>query len=349
MNPIGLSRWQKIVARCLADLRLAGILLMGGVTSFVILPFGVFRALNGEWTAAGVDAILVLGIWGAVVHAARTGRTAVPGAAITLFVAVGAVVVTYLIQIAGVFWMYTVLIATFLLAPRWLALAANVLVIAGALLTPGVLDNPSLRLTFLATSSLITLYAFGSVVFTDYQRSQLERLASRDPLTGVPNRRMIELELPQVVASHLRTGLPAGLAVLDLDHFKEVNDRHGHVAGDEVLVAFTAIVQGCIRKRDRLYRFGGEEFVLLLPATTAEGVDRALEKLHAELGARLRCPSGPVRTSIGASMLQPGDDWRTWLDRADAALYDAKRSGRDRVCTVEGTLRVGAVAAQDAG
>src|SRR5690606_16872521 len=135
------------------------------------------------------------------------------------------------------------------------------------------------------------------------------------------NRRMMELELAENVVSHRRAGLPAGLAVLDLDPFKQVNDRHGHVVGDPVREDFGAIVQGCIRKRDRLYRFGGEEFVLLLPSTTTDGIARALDKLHAELGARLQCPSGPVRVSIGASMLQAGDDWRSWLDRADSALY----------------------------
>jgi diguanylate cyclase (GGDEF)-like protein len=334
----GLDRRQRLIARCLADLRLSSILLMGVVTATVIVPFAVFRALNGQWQAAGVDTILVLGICCAVLHAARTGRTGVAGTVIAIFVAAGAVAVTTLIDIAGVFWMYTVMIATFLLAPRWLALAANAGVIAGALLIPGVLDNPSLRLTFVATAGLITLYALGTSLISDYQRAQLERLASHDPLTGVPNRRMLEVELEQVLATHLRAGLPAGLAVLDLDHFKAVNDEHGHVAGDAVLVAFTRLLQESIRKRDRLYRFGGEEFVLLLPSTTADGVARALEKLHALLGERLRGPSGPVHTSIGAAMLQSGDDWRRWLDRADAALYAAKRGGRNRICMDADTL-----------
>jgi len=234
---------------------------------------------------------------------------------------------------AGLLWSYLVLVGNFMLADRRIALAANTLLIAASPFINDALSENFTLLAFLATSVLLTLHTFGVIRWAEQQRDRLNRMASMDPLTGAPNRRSMELELREAVLAHQRLGLPAALAVLDLDHFKRVNDTHGHEAGDRVLVAFTQLVQGSIRKRDRLFRFGGEEFVLLLPSTSREGVEVALRKLCTLVREQLQGPDAPIQVSIGASMLREGDDWPTWLCRADAELYQAKQSGRNRVCT----------------
>jgi diguanylate cyclase (GGDEF)-like protein len=110
-----------------------------------------------------------------------------------------------------------------------------------------------------------------------------------------------------------------------------VNDQFGHDTGDRVIIAFVGRVQACIRKRDRIYRLGGEEFVLLLPDTDHSGARVALEKVRDAIQAEPLVDGLRITASIGAAMLEPDDDWPRWLARADSALYQAKDAGRDRV------------------
>jgi diguanylate cyclase len=176
----------------------------------------------------------------------------------------------------------------------------------------------------------VGLFAFIFAYQTARQRSQLEALASHDPLTGAGNRRLLERELDAEVQQFNRSPRPVALVVLDLDHFKQVNDRFGHEAGDRVLADFARILRERLRKLDRIYRFGGEEFVLLLPVTPPSGLPTVLEKLQQAVREQLKGPGGPVTVSMGAASLHADETWSEWLARADAAMYRAKKAGRDR-------------------
>lgn len=164
---------------------------------------------------------------------------------------------------------------------------------------------------------------------------QLEALAHRDELTGVLNRRSAMQVLEAERQRMLRTGQPFGVALFDLDHFKQINDRFGHVVGDEVLRRFVLGAATQMRVVDRLGRYGGEEFLLLLPGTedladaqaAADRVrvgiaDQAWAELHPELS---------VTVSAGVSLCRPQDTHEQLLARVDSALYAAKRDGRNRV------------------
>ena len=118
--------------------------------------------------------------------------------------------------------------------------------------------------------------------------------------------------------------------MLDLDHFKQVNDRHGHQAGDAVLVRFAQVVEAATRRSDRLFRTGGEEFVLLLPGAEPDILGHVGAMLVRTVAAEVRCGSDPVTVSVGITPLLPGDDAIRWLRRADRAMYRAKRDGRNR-------------------
>jgi diguanylate cyclase (GGDEF)-like protein len=148
---------------------------------------------------------------------------------------------------------------------------------------------------------------------------QLRRAATTDPLTGLVNRRAWEAEAARVLAHATRTGEPVTVAILDLDHFKEVNDRSGHEAGDDLLRELTARWSGELRLADLLGRYGGDEFVLCLPGTDAAGTAEILARLDA---------SHPFRWSVGTATAVEGDTLSTMLSRADAALYEHKRSSR---------------------
>ncbi|CAA7623013.1 putative Diguanylate cyclase [Magnetospirillum sp. LM-5] len=164
---------------------------------------------------------------------------------------------------------------------------------------------------------------------------RLELLARTDPLTGLANRRHFMERLAVDIMRAQRTGAPLTVLAVDLDHFKQVNDRWGHAAGDDTLVNFARTALGQLRASDMLARLGGEEFVISLPDTplhqATEVATRILEAIRAQ---EMETEQGRFRytASIGATSLrQDSDDCDALLGRADAAMYRAKQSGRDRI------------------
>lgn len=166
----------------------------------------------------------------------------------------------------------------------------------------------------------------------------------RDPLTGLFNRHTFDLRLMQVTELCHHGGC-ACLAALDIDHFKRVNDTFGHLYGDEVLLHFAQIMQRQFRYTDFLFRFGGEEFIILLTNTTLGGAASALERFRAVV-ADYRFPAvGQVTVSTGYTQIQAGTLPTTLVDWADRALYRAKETGRNRVVSYEDIRVVGEVEA----
>ncbi|BDU71721.1 GGDEF domain-containing protein [Mesoterricola silvestris] len=161
---------------------------------------------------------------------------------------------------------------------------------------------------------------------------ELRELATQDSLTGLSNRRSFSTQAARVLAYHQRYGLEASLLFIDIDHFKAVNDRHGHAAGDRVILHLAAVLRRTIREFDLHCRYGGEEFVLLLPnSSLAEGLHVA-ERIREEVG-HAGSATVPYTVSVGlaASRAQARDPLEDLLARSDAALYRAKQGGRDRV------------------
>lgn len=171
-----------------------------------------------------------------------------------------------------------------------------------------------------------------------YKRAtHFEQMARTDELTGLFNRRVMTESLATETARATRYSSPLCIQMIDLDHFKKINDTHGHPVGDEVLGRFAKIIAGTVRAADIAARFGGEEFCVLLPGTDAGGghefAERTREKLSDETFVGLKGKTFSVTCSIGVAQFRPGDDEPTDLiERADKALYQAKREGRDRTC-----------------
>ena len=160
---------------------------------------------------------------------------------------------------------------------------------------------------------------------------QLEDLVATDELTGLFNRRHF-LRLAARELENMGPGRQHGLALIDLDHFKRINDAHGHAAGDRVLQTFAAVARACLRDGDVIARYGGEEFVLLLPNTDADQFTACCERLREAFASAE--PVGVVvdnlSLSAGMTLLLAGDELDEALQRADQALYQAKRGGRNR-------------------
>ncbi|MBU3056628.1 GGDEF domain-containing protein [Pseudomonas indica] len=160
---------------------------------------------------------------------------------------------------------------------------------------------------------------------------QLEDLVATDELTGLFNRRHF-LRLAARELGQLAPGRQLGLALIDLDYFKRINDVHGHAAGDRVLQTFAAVARACLRDGDVLARYGGEEFVLLLPNTDADQCTACCERLREAFSQAepVGVQVDNLSLSVGMTLLNCGDDLDEALQRADQALYRAKRGGRNR-------------------
>jgi diguanylate cyclase (GGDEF)-like protein len=169
------------------------------------------------------------------------------------------------------------------------------------------------------------------------QREQLRALATRDPLTGLANRRVMEETLERQCREAARLGRPLVVALLDLDRFRDYNRRHGHLAGDAVLRALATLLEDVHRDADVACRFGGDEFVVILPGVTAADALGRLELLKSRLAARLTSQDGghhePITASIGiAESPADGTDPAALIAAADEAMYRAKQAGGDRIC-----------------
>jgi two-component system cell cycle response regulator len=172
------------------------------------------------------------------------------------------------------------------------------------------------------------------------QTRRLESLIFEDSLTGLANRRYILTQLGSQVSGARRHGRPLSVAIVDIDHFKAVNDRHGHQAGDRVLVAVARALAENLRAEDHLGRLGGEEFLVVLPDTDATAAARVTDKLRCEAALTV-VELGAERVGVTVSMgvaTWAGEAPEDLLRRADRALYDAKAAGRDRALAAPATV-----------
>ncbi len=174
-------------------------------------------------------------------------------------------------------------------------------------------------------------------------QEQLEverKRAITDPLTGLFNRFALMDHL-NVAIVEMPADKPPSLLMIDVDHFKAINDNHGHLIGDRVIRFVAQTVQKNIKGQDVAARYGGEEFTVLLPATGTKGAEAVAEAIRiAVAGAQLvradnKKPLGQITVSAGVATYQPGEDMMDLINRADQALYRAKNTGRDRVCLAE--------------
>ena len=162
--------------------------------------------------------------------------------------------------------------------------------------------------------------------------------AFHDPLTGVSNRAAMEEALPREVELGLRHVMSLSMLIVDLDHFKKINDGYGHAAGDSVLRSAAKTMQRALRTSDQIFRFGGEEFVILLPATDIDGAHIVAERIRKSMEETTTPCDGKhirVTASIGVAQLKDNDNQHLLFDKADKAVYRAKALGRNQVMRYE--------------
>jgi diguanylate cyclase (GGDEF)-like protein len=297
----------------------------------VVTGFVFYRFFTGDVTGALINAAIVV-LLSISLLLGRIPR--LRQSALILFgfvISLSCLLSAMLVSPNGLLWTYLVLWINFLVLPRHLAFGCNIIITLTLTASFTLFDSLLEQISWVTVAILIS--GFG-LVFTNQlreQRRMLSELATLDPLTGAGNRRLMQYDLERAVAERGRSRRPATLVVLDLDHFKRINDEHGHEAGDRVLADFVEALRETLRIEDGLYRLGGEEFVVLLRDMDAETARASLDELHGRLSGQLQGPETPLHFSAGAAVLADGENWSKWLARADRALYRAKHAGRDRL------------------
>lgn len=175
------------------------------------------------------------------------------------------------------------------------------------------------------------IFSFADITRMEWEKAILERQALTDSLTGIHNREKFDETLALEVDRARRYGTPLSLIMFDIDHFKDVNDLHGHQVGDTVLISLTRIISAHIREHDIFARWGGEEFMILAPGIPAESAAQLAEKLRGLVEEADFPVAGHVTISLGVAQFQADDTPRSLAKQVDDALYRAKRGGRNRV------------------
>lgn len=304
---------------------------MGLVGLVAVAPFALWRWMRQEYLLAVLDSGLVVVIITAMIWGWRGGSMRYIAYFATLPVSAFAAIISVVSPESGYYWIFVAILTNAMLLPKPGAAALLSLVMVAVAMLLGAPQSIFQLTTVAVTLVMAVLFSYVFASRADRQRRQLESLALRDPLTGLDYRRAFEAAIEQALREAEGGQQIFGLALLDLDGFKDVNDVHGHEAGDAVLRQLSGLISDYLRASDRLFRIGGEEFVLLLPGADVQGMHARMDNLRQRIQANLHCGGAPITASIGAAGWQNGDTATSWLMRADAAMYRAKHKGRNQV------------------
>jgi diguanylate cyclase (GGDEF)-like protein len=301
------------------------------VVALFVAPFGAFDLSEGRFVLGGaiLAVVALFLVDGVAIHLHK--RPPLPFG--LLLIPIYAALMLSIVQqgMIGILWCYPGVLFCFFVLPRWTALAGSaVLIVTGTPLVDQFV-GPAVAVRFAVSLGLTVVVIH---IITNVMRelqSELADQAATDPLTGALNRRQMETFLAEAIERRSRSNAPASVLLIDIDHFKSINDRFGHDAGDAVLKAMVALIKKRARRLDRLFRMGGEEFLVLLSDT--RGADAVI---HAER-LRLLVSHAPlagdisITISIGVAECASGQAVEAWIKQADDALYFAKQEGRNRV------------------
>lgn len=307
------------------------IYLFASMATFGVLPFCILRLIQGEYIKAFIDLVIVIAAGANAIYAWRTREVYFPSIFAAVLYSMATIAVIYLNNPLYVFWLFPALSANFfLLGPR-LAVVVNLLLLA-AIIPVALQVEERLASLGMIISALFTggmTYVFAKLA--NEQQAMLETFATHDALTQLGNRRLMDEEINRCIQDFKRSGIPASIIVIDLDFFKTVNDEYGHVVGDELLIKLAQLLTTRARSTDRVFRFGGEEFVVLARNTPLAAAQVIAEDLRCHIEQNIISPAGPVTASLGCAQLADEEDAAQWFTRADQAMYSAKQQGRNQV------------------
>lgn len=327
----------QVTTKLKQDFYLAMITLVGVIIASFVTPYAIYRLYTGNWVVGIADFTMVISAVAAVIYAWRTGDTVKPGQFLALIFCIGAGIVCISLGVNGLFWVYPLLVFIFfLVSARRAVLLSSMLLFTLAMVDLArpqlIFVNHYQMTSFMVTAFVCSFFAYVFAYRAQLQRTELKQLASIDSLTGAGNRHTLNQELEQAVLLKQKLQSQFAVILFDLDFFKQINDNYGHRVGDQTLMRLVPVISGMIRHTDQVFRFGGEEFLVLLRDMDEQNLLPLAEKIRSGVEQQLRLPDGKAVTlSAGVAVLQENEHWEQWLHRADMALYQAKHSGRNQV------------------
>lgn len=297
-----------------------------------IIPYTIFRYVNGEYLLAFIESLLAIAALGLFYFVWRTHKYQTPALIMSI---ISVAVITAVVHIKGpvlVYWMYPATIfCYYVLSAR----AASIIsLVSMLLLFPALYSTLETQetVTIYMTLALLGLFGYSYILMSYQQHAELTKLAARDSLTGVWNRRSLDDALNQLFNKHQRKPITASLIIMDLDHFKQINDTYGHSVGDEILIKVAELLTSVVRISDQVYRYGGEEFVLIAEGADLESASEIAETIRSRVEASQLFKKQKVTLSLGVAELSQASSAQRWLSLADDALYEAKNKGRNQFC-----------------
>jgi diguanylate cyclase len=296
-----------------------------------LIPFTFIRLGQGDFIVALIDFIGALTAIACIGYVVKTGSTKYTAPILVILMLSGMTANILILGSNDLFFFYPTIISTFFLIPPAAALILSLIAISVVVffLSPLMALFPLIKvlLSLIATAAFTYTFAWQR----NRQKNELHALSQVDQLTGTGNRRALREQLEALVHSHQRDQQPMSLIIIDIDNFKSVNDKAGHASGDEVLVRLTKLVETRIRVTDHLYRYGGDEFMVLANHSNLETTRILAEDIRVLIYNSHLVDQGAISVSIGVSQYQAGEKPDEWLVRADNAMYSAKSSGKNAV------------------
>jgi len=306
------------------------------IALILIAGFGVYRVFNRELLLSFIDFSLSLFLAYSLIQIFRDTFTYRLKSTLLAVCMIGACAVIYTKGNSSIYWAYPPITGAFFFLKLHRAIVFNLVFIIAVLSI--LIQNIQLSEFFSIFISLFLICFFGYIFSARaiYQNKQLEILADLDPLTSLKNRRSLQEQLVNEIAFHKKNIHKSSLIILDLDHFKHINDVYGHTVGDNILVQFSKMLKNTIRETDKVYRYGGEEFIIIANNTRLENAGKLAEHLRRATESTLIINNKSITVSIGVAEVSKEDTDISWLHRADHALYKAKHSNRNVVYLAHG-------------
>lgn len=237
----------------------------------------------------------------------------------------------YQLGVSGSYWAYLSVLAFYFILTKNLAWKANIIFMVIILPFAWSILDQSIATRFTAVLFGTSFFAYLSIREIYKQQDLLKQQAVTDNLTGLYNRSLLQSSLENAINQSSRTGNAMTLIMLDLDHFKKINDELGHDVGDSVLKSIGEFLKNHFRASDMVFRIGGEEFLALIFNTDASSGKDVAEKLRREIEQLPLISDRPVTVSVGVSGLKSDMSWEQWMKHCDENLYKAKSRGRNLV------------------
>jgi len=311
------------------------LLYMSAIAAAVISSFALIRFLSGDMQIAIADAIIATLMLTFFVYVYKTHKVERASLLMSLFLITIMIAFIATRGASIIYWYYPIILAIFYLNHQSTAIMLCLVstVIITLLLFP-ITHIAEVSVIFV---SMLLTNIFSFVIFRSYKNVQekLTLLATTDSLTSAGNRRALDNDLTNAVLSQARKKQPMCLILLDLDHFKKINDNYGHLIGDDVLVALSKLLISNTRVLDAFYRYGGEEFIIAPLFVDLKAAGTIAEKLRVIVENYVFPSSISVTISLGVAQFHEGEKLADWISRADSALYLAKSSGRNKVSLAE--------------